>query len=318
MVSPDHAAQAGPRGVFDSDPPMTPLRQILAAVDFSPGARHAAERAARLARETGAMLTLMHVLPGDQLAALRRWLGADHAAEASVDTAARDQLAEWVKQLHDDRHPQAQGLLAKGAVLDELIRQADTTATDLLVMGARGQGMLRRLVLGSTAERLLRRIRRPLLLVHERPHEPYRRVLVALDFSPWSAEALAMARRVAPHAHLRLLTAFQVPFEEKLRFAGVDDATIAAYRQQARAEATQRLHAAAHRAALKPAQWTPCVMEGDAAWRILEQAEQADIDLVVLGKHGQSAAEELLLGSVTKHVLAEGRTDVLVSTAHAG
>jgi nucleotide-binding universal stress UspA family protein len=55
---------------------MTPLRQILAAVDFSPGARHAAERAARLARETGAELTLMHVLPGDQLAALRRWLGA--------------------------------------------------------------------------------------------------------------------------------------------------------------------------------------------------------------------------------------------------
>jgi nucleotide-binding universal stress UspA family protein len=34
----------------------------------------------------------------------------------------------------------------------------------------------------------------------------------------------------------------------------------------------------------------------------------------VLGKHGQSATEELLLGSVTKHVLAEGRSDVLIST----
>ncbi len=223
-----------------------------------------------------------------------------------------------MKQLHDERHAQAQGLLAEGAVLDELIRQADTTATDLLVVGARGQSVLRRLVLGSTAERLLRRTRRPLLLVHERPHEPYRRVLVALDFSPWSGEALAIARRVAPHAHLHLLTVFHVPFEEKLRFAGVDAQTIAVYRQQARTEATQRLHAAAHRAALKPAQWTPCVMEGDAAVRILEQAEQADIDLVVLGKHGQSAAEELLLGSVTKHVLVEGRTDVLVSTAHTG
>jgi nucleotide-binding universal stress UspA family protein len=36
---------------------------------------------------------------------------------------------------------------------------------------------------------------------------------------------------------------------------------------------------------------------------------------VVLGKHGQSATEELLLGSVSKHVLAEGSADVLVSTA---
>jgi nucleotide-binding universal stress UspA family protein len=38
---------------------------------------------------------------------------------------------------------------------------------------------------------------------------------------------------------------------------------------------------------------------------------------VVLGKHGQSAAEELLLGSVTKSVLAEGSSDVLVSVARA-
>ncbi|HYN59971.1 MAG TPA: universal stress protein, partial [Rubrivivax sp.] len=46
------------------------------------------------------------------------------------------------------------------------------------------------------------------------------------------------------------------------------------------------------------------------------EAEQAqDCDLVVLGKHGQSPTEELLLGSVSKHVLAEGSADVLVSTA---
>jgi len=44
-------------------------------------------------------------------------------------------------------------------------------------------------------------------------------------------------------------------------------------------------------------------------------AEEKDCDLVVLGKHGQSATEDLLLGSVSKHVLAEGSTDVLVSTA---
>jgi len=42
-----------------------------------------------------------------------------------------------------------------------------------------------------------------------------------------------------------------------------------------------------------------------------------DCDLVVLGKHGRSAAEDLLLGSVTKHVLAEGRSDVLVATLPA-
>ena len=38
----------------------------------------------------------------------------------------------------------------------------------------------------------------------------------------------------------------------------------------------------------------------------------------VLGKHGQTATEDLLLGSVTKHMLAEGSADVLVSIASGG
>jgi nucleotide-binding universal stress UspA family protein len=112
-----------------------------------------------------------------------------------------------------------------------------------------------------------------------------------------------------------LFSAFQVPFEEKLRFAGVDAATIDHYRRQARAEATQRLHALAAASGLKPSAWEPCIVEGDAAQRIVEHEQELDCDLVVLGKHGQSAAEELLLGSVSKHVLAEGTSDVLVSTA---
>jgi nucleotide-binding universal stress UspA family protein len=57
-------------------------------------------------------------------------------------------------------------------------------------------------------------------------------------------------------------------------------------------------------------------VEGDASQRIVEQEQGSDCDLVVVGKHGQTAAEELLLGSVTRHVLAEGSADVLVSTAH--
>jgi nucleotide-binding universal stress UspA family protein len=59
------------------------------------------------------------------------------------------------------------------------------------------------------------------------------------------------------------------------------------------------------------------VIEGEASQRIVEQEQERDCDLVVLGKHGQSATEDLLLGSVTKHVLAEGSTDVLVSTARS-
>jgi nucleotide-binding universal stress UspA family protein len=110
------------------------------------------------------------------------------------------------------------------------------------------------------------------------------------------------------------MSAFEVPFESKLRFAGIEPAMIERYRERARADATQRAHALAAQAGLKPGRWQPCIVEGDASLRIVEKEQDLDCDLVVMGKHGQSATVDLLLGSTTKHVLAEGSADVLVST----
>ena len=45
----------------------------------------------------------------------------------------------------------------------------------------------------------------------------------------------------------------------------------------------------------------------------IEQEQEADCDLIVIGKHGKDAIEELLLGRVTRHVLTESQGDILVS-----
>jgi len=292
---------------------MTSPKTILAATDFSAQARHAADRAARLAHETGASMTLMHVVPGGALAELREWLGQGHVMAQQLEDDAQRQLRQLAADLQARRHVAVQTVHSCGSVLEDILVEARALDAGLLVMGARGEGFLRRMVLGTTAERLLRLTDLPVLVVRHMAHERYRRVLLAVDFSPWSLQAVMLARQLAPQASLVLLHAFQVPFEEKLRFAGVDSATIEHYRQRARAQATQRVHALAHDAGLSPDSWTPCIIEGEASQRIVEQEQQHDCDLVVLGKHGQSAAEELLLGSVTKHVLAEGGADVLVS-----
>jgi nucleotide-binding universal stress UspA family protein len=291
---------------------MPALKHLIAATDLSPPARQAAERAARLAHETGARLSLVHVLSQKPLEELRAWLGAPLAEQ--LREAARRELNELAAQLQAARQAPVMARLVSGAVLDALLQCAEEEAADLLVLGARGAGFLRRMVLGTTAERLLRRTTRPLLVVRQAAHEPYRRAMLALDFSPWSAAVLAQARRVAPHAHWVLFHAYQVPFEEKLRFAGVDIATVDLYRRQALAMATQQVHALAEQAGLKPGQWEPCIVEGEASLRLVEQEQERGCDLVVIGKHGQSAAEDLLLGSTTKHLLAEGTADVLVAT----
>ncbi len=291
------------------------LGPILAATDFSAPARHAADRAARLAQDTGAPLTLLHVLSGGAMQELRQWLGAAHPMEEQLHADADQQLGALVATLQTTHAGSIRAVHAVGAVLAEIGREAEAQDAGLVVVGARGAGFLRQLFLGSTSERLLRRSTRPVLVVRQTPHEPYRRVMVALDFSPWSAQAIALARRVAPQARLVLFNAYQVPFESKLHYAGVEASTINQYRQQARADAIQRVGSLATSSGLKPDDWEPCIVEGEASQRIIEMEQEKDCDLVVIGKHGRSATEDLLLGSVSQHVLAEGGTDVLVSTA---
>jgi nucleotide-binding universal stress UspA family protein len=295
---------------------MSSITSILAATDLSAPARHAAERAARLAAEHQASLTLLHVVPAAPLQDLRGWLGAGSDAAARIEHEAAQALAGLARELHDARHAAVHPLCRSGSILDQIDSEAQACHADLVVFGARGEGFLRRMAIGTTSERLLRRTARPVLVVRQPPREPYRRVLVGVDLSPWSLHAVEAARQVAPHARLMLLQSWQVPFEGKLSYAGVDAAAVAHYRRQARDDAKHQLHALAKAAGLQPGSWDPLVLEGDPSQRLLEQEQERTADLVVMGKHGRSVAQDRFLGSVTRHVLAEGSADVLVSTRH--
>jgi nucleotide-binding universal stress UspA family protein len=55
------------------------------------------------------------------------------------------------------------------------------------------------------------------------------------------------------------------------------------------------------------------VVHGEASIQVLEQEQAQDCDLIVIGKRGQGLIGELLLGSVTKHILAQSAADVLVA-----
>lgn len=291
---------------------MNLIRLILAASDLSAPARHAAMRAAMLAADCGARLELLHVVELSALDRLRSFIGADsEAVQERLLAAARDELGRLAAEVGEPNRISPGVHLARGRVLTEIDAQAERLDASLLVLGARGAGFMQHALLGTTAERLLRITRRPILAVKQVAHAPYRHVLVALDFSEGAARALRFACALAPRARLTLLHVFEVPFEAKLQFAGVTEDAIQRYRETARQQAAERLaefavtHGAGHHA-------ETVLAHGDAAPRIVERIEESDADLVVLGKHGTSVTEELLLGSVTKHVLAEAGCDVLV------
>lgn len=294
----------------------TSLQHIVVATDFSAPSAMAAERAARLAAEHGARLSLAHVISSSWATELRSWLDDSEQWQQRLAQQATASLQVEAARLGQPGGQPIETLLLQGPPVATLSDAVLAHGADLLALGVRGSSPLHHLLIGTTAERLLRKVACPVLLVREAPAQRYQRVLIPLDFSPWSEQAVDLARQIAPGAVLVLMHSFSIPFEEKLRFAGVDDATLEHYRERAREDARQQMEAFVQARALAPERVHLCLTEGDAPQHILNQARERGCDLIVIGKHGRHAAEELLLGSVTKHVVSEAECDVLVSTAH--
>lgn len=161
--------------------------------------------------------------------------------------------------------------------------------------------------------RLLRKsIRRPVLVVKQAPRGDYRTVLVAVDFSPSSQPAIQAARRWAPDAAVVLLHAFELPFEGRLRFAGVEEQVIRQYISAGIETRRNALHELAASAGLASADYSAKVIPGDPSQQVITMEQEYGADLIVVGRHGAHIIEELLLGSVTKHVLSEAQSDVMV------
>jgi nucleotide-binding universal stress UspA family protein len=296
-------------------PETASLRHIGCATDFSGSARLAADRAALLAAQHKARLSVLHVINSGWANELRAWLTDNDTWQAQLKTETGNRLQAEAARLRTVGATAASPLLLEGHPVSCLATAVLDGHVDLLAVGVRGSSPLHHLLLGTTAERLLRKVACPLLLVRNEARQVYQRVLIPLDFSPWSERAVDLALQLAPGAVLVLMHSFSIPFEEKLRFAGVDEATLNHYRERARTDALRHMEAFVQARALAPEQYRLCLTEGDAPQHILTQAHERDCDLIVIGKHGRQAAEELLLGSVTKHVVSEASCDVLVSTA---
>lgn len=292
---------------------MAQIAKIMAATDLSSHSVQAIDRGFLVARRCNAFYTVVHALGMDALAPLRRFL-AERGEDASqgYSNDARRRLAELVADSPVKADLDADLQIEQGAATDAIPECADAAGVDLLLLGAHGRGFLQRMLLGSTASRLLRKTRCPVLVVKEPSRTDYKRVLVAVDFSPASLRSLELAREIAPDAEIVLLHIVDTPFEGMMQYAGVGQDAIDQYRAEALARAEQKLKDFTRSAGLGTTGHTALVAQGDATRLIIEHEERYWCDLIVMGKHGNHLTEELLLGSVTKRVLAQSRSDVLV------
>jgi nucleotide-binding universal stress UspA family protein len=291
---------------------MMELKKILAATDFSLSANNAIDRAALLARQHGAALHLIHVVPTISWKMFGRAL-VEHplVTEKHLYDAAGIRLRQLAEHCRQCDGLEAQCLVEVGAPHERIAAHAQKIGADLTVLGPHDESLTHGLLVGSTARKLLHLARQPVLVAQVPAQTPYRQVLAAVDFSAAAAGTLQAALSLAPDAATHAIHVYEVLFEGKMRYAGVEQNVVDQYREAAEGEAQHQMQDLLHELGAA-GRVRAVVRNGYPARVLLDEAQALQADLIVMGKQDRSELGELFLGSVTEKVLHDLDRDLLL------
>ncbi|RYG73321.1 hypothetical protein EON77_12155, partial [bacterium] len=194
---------------------------------------------------------------------------------------------------------------------------AESPRTDLLVLGSHRERTARDLFEGTIAEKVLTARACPVLVVRQRPAGAYRRVLLALDASTPSANAVRAAERLLlpVDARATIVHVGEPPYEGVMSYADVGHEPIAAHVRHWRAEVRRELAALLEKETAHPERFDLRVEHGHTVRGIVDVVESHAPDLLVLGTRGGGRLHRALLGSVANSVVRQVATDVMIVPA---
>jgi nucleotide-binding universal stress UspA family protein len=234
--------------------------------------------------------------------------------EAPEQVAVRmNQHLEDVRQKLDLDVEFVEAQVTHPAAADGILTYAERQQVDLIVMGTHGRRGMRRLLLGSVAEEVVRIAPCPVCTVGIKAQAitapTLERVLVPVDFSDYSAQALRLARQIAARTGGRLhvlhvLEEAQIPGVYELESAYVNTPEA---KQRTRDELTDWIEDVGG----PDVPYSVHARFGYPARDIIDYAKNRQLDLIVIGTHGRVGMERMLLGSVAEKVLRSATSPVL-------
>lgn len=142
---------------------MLPLGTVLHPTDFSENSEFAFRMACALARDYNARLVLLHVMAPPMVI----YAGGPIPAEMWPST---DEVQEKLRKLEEQAHRvRVESQVMEGDPVDMILRAAEETHSDVIVMGTHGRTGLGRLLMGSVAEAVIRKVPCPVLSVKPQP-----------------------------------------------------------------------------------------------------------------------------------------------------
>lgn len=300
----------------------TPLRvrRLLVPIDFSAAANAAFVATVPWLDRFRAELHLVHVYSPEYPAPVMM-VSSLLASESEIRQRVRSHLQK-VAQAHALTLPRVNLHASNGRPYEQICRLARRLEIDLIITATRGRTGLKHLALGSTAERVVRHAPCPVLVVHpptgsvRRLPPEFKKILVAIDFSPCAAQGLAYAKAMAMQFGSRLVLLHSVDlsyYSTSPEYVLYDFPPLIEAAEKSAREQMLEL--------ISDTDWDGLEVEhalesGHPGEQVCRGARDLRADLIVTSTHGRTGLKRILLGSTAEYIVRHASCPVLVVPSH--
>jgi universal stress protein E len=288
---------------------MRQVKRIIVGHDLRIGGEVALKSAVVLANRCGAALRLVHVVePLDAYQRISHPLTSPFTLEEIAQkTGARLEALAASPEL---ARLQVEYEVRKGKPFVELIIAARAWQTDLIVVG--GASQKEEPFFGSTTHPIVRKSPVPVMVAKKSLSAEAKTLLVATDFSACAREAAEEALMIAECFRGRVVFFHVLDLHPSYTTVYAHDLGVSLPIPPALPEEIEPdWEAFLSGLPLNKVDWEKSAEEGQAAAAIVDQAKHVNADMIVMGTHGRSALQHMLLGSVAEKVVRAASCPVL-------
>lgn len=289
------------------------VRCIVAATELSATANVATERAAGLAKAWGVPLHVLTVVGSGVDFDLYQSPTPDSDTCQAATKIKQPMVQAFAEALANQYAIEVHWAIRCGKASTEIAKFIDQQADSLLVVGEHTQHWVKDLFIGGTALKVLQQSGRPVLLSRGKTDAPINTVLVAIDGSEASVNALKLVCNTFANADIHAIHAYPQDDLDRMRLDGRTDDEIANHKSAAREAAEARLSDFKKKVAQHCAsniRWIS--LPGHPVSVILDHLEDHPCDLLVMARHGRGLIDQVFVGSVLHNLLYHARTNILV------
>jgi len=231
----------------------------------------------------------------------------DRGAEKAAENARRTLSRRW---------PNVEIEMVDKTPVEGILHEAERFQADVIVVGWRGHGAIRRLLMGSVSRGVVRGAKCAVLVA--RRSQRVRKIVIGLDGSPTAQRALAFVGRLVPprDGRVTLVTGVELmtaPSQGRVPGAGAIAREIRRTNTIRARTATKALNRAATQLQRRGWQTRTALVRGEPLRDLLGTVAAARAQLLVVGARGTSGVRHLLLGSVAEGALNQSPVAVLLA-----